>query len=144
MQLKCMVDHLANSLNKKKVIQAFKDEAIYLTFHRKYYYNFLPRDLFNVSNEKVQFDNVLEFFDWIFLLSHLIDSANVFYALTKARINHYLLDYMPEEKQLQFQKDNLEFFRKSNREITVSEINQLLCELRNEFLSNYSKGSCVL
>lgn len=143
-QLLCMVERLASSLNKKREKQEFKNDVVYLTFRRKYYYDFLSPDLFRISEGKVLFDNVLELFDWLFLISHLIDSANMFYFLTKNRIDHYLLNCMRKENQFQFRKDNLETLRKRNSDISVMEINKLLHGLREKSFPNYFRQELYL
>lgn len=129
-QIMRMVDCLAASLQKSTKVVHFKNEFVYLSFRRKYYYDFLPTGMFHISDEKVRFNSIFEFFDWLFLITQLIDAGNMFYFLAKAKIQHYMIDCMTEPERLQFGAQHAELLRKRNTDLSVLEISNLLDKMR--------------
>lgn len=139
--IELMCERMIQNLKIPNDIQEYSGETIYVRLKRKYYYDFFPEKVFVVEGDQLVFSCTFEMISHLFLLSNVIDVAELFFRTYFYYINQKMdLLFLTEEKD-RFKDENKKVFRKNRSELETSEIVHLWKSLNKSTLKHLPQNA---
>lgn len=120
--IESMCEKMIQNLKIPNDIQEYSKETIYVRLKRKYYYDFFPEKVFIVEGDQLVFSDTFEMISHVFLLSDIIDAAELFFRTYFYYINQQIDFLFSAEEKDRFKEENKKILKKNRSEMEVSDI----------------------
>lgn len=128
-ELDHMGEKLLESLTLKTRLPAYNSAPVFVTLRSAVVYDFLQPELFPLEDKRIVFQNTIDFFDKLYILSHIIDTANLYTHIITTCIKRHI-ERLPKFQKIALLRENSTLFETEKNLLCVSDLEGFLRRIR--------------
>ena len=128
-ELDLMGEKLLESMTLKMSNLTYNSAPVFVTLKSAVVYDFLQPDLFQIKDNRIVFQNTIDFFEKLYILSHIIDTANLYINTITARTK-LRFETLSELQKAALLRGNITIFQTKKDAIRVSAVEEFLQQIR--------------